>query len=307
MSESDVIYADQVEPHAVVYLVEDCDEGPRRSVWCERAERDGRPVFVGGVLAEAVTALRLPDDGRRVECLVANVVTPPPSRWKTGRWLILDTETTGLDNASIVELGAVVMEEGRVLEHRCALFNPGKPIDPRASAVHHITDAQVRGRPRIGDRDPRTGRTPAEGLDALAAKYDVQAIVGYNFISFDLPILRRELGERWQMLEDAIGLIVDPLVIVRLESVGHFWKGQGRHRLTAVADKLKLSAAEEPGMKAQAHRAAWDCVLAGRILWRLRAHIPDDAAEAHAFCQTNGAKQRAELDAYWAARNGSTR
>lgn len=299
----DVIYAHEVEPHAVVYLVEDTDDGPRRTVWCERSERDGRPVFVGGHLAEAAVALTLPDDGRRVETIVADVVTPPASDWKSGSWLIIDTETTGLAGAKIVELGAVIMREGEVIEHRCALFNPGKAIDPQATRVHGITDTHVHARPRITERSPKTGRTPAEGLDALCAEHDVKAIVGYNLLTFDLPLLRAELGEKWQEIEDAIGCIVDPLVVVRLDDVGRMWKGQGRHKLAAVADKLKLTA-PEPGMVAQAHRATWDCVLAGRILWRLRAHVPDAARDAHAFCATRGAKQQADLDAYWAARGG---
>lgn len=66
-----VIYAEQVELHAVVYLVEDTPEGPSRSTWCEVVERDGRHVFTGGDLGdELVPALELPDDGRRVETLV---------------------------------------------------------------------------------------------------------------------------------------------------------------------------------------------------------------------------------------------
>lgn len=298
-----ILRAHEVEPNSTVYLVEDAPDGQRRTVWCERVERDGRPVFVGGHLADAAAEIAVPDDGRRVETLVVDPVTPPASNWKMGSWLVIDTETTGLAGARIVELGAVIMREGEVIEHRCALFNPGKPIEPGASRVHGITDAHVAARPRITDRSPTTGRTPAEGLDALCAKHDVKAIVGYNLLAFDLPLLRAELGERWHELEAAIGCIVDPLVVVRLDDVGRFWKGQGRHKLTAVADKLRLTE-PEPGMVAQAHRATWDCVLAGRILWRLRAHVLDDARDAHAFCATRGSQQQSDLDAYWAARGG---
>lgn len=174
--------------------------------------------------------------------------------WKGGRWLVIDTETTGLHDPAIVELGAVIMQAGGVITHRCA--------------------------------------------------HEVEAIVGYNLISFDLPILRRELGADWVALEALIGLVVDPLVLVRLDSVGARWPGTGRHKLTAVASKLKLDG-PEAGFEARAHRASWDCVLAGRILWRLRAHAPDDAAEAGRFIAEQGAAQRAELDAYWARRSGS--
>ena len=299
-----ILRADEVEPHAAVYLVEDTPEGPSRTLWCERSERDGSPVFVGGYLAEATSSLRLPDDGRRVETLVAEVVTPAASDWRDAAWLVIDTETTGLHNARIIELGAVVMRGGRELEHRCALYNPGAPIDPGATAVHGITDAHVRSKPAITDRDPRTGRTPVEGLDGLCAQHDVRAIVGYNALTFDLPLLRQELGDRWVELEAAIGCNIDPLVTVRLEDVGRFWKGKGRHKLTAVADKLKLTAPEE-GLRVQAHRAAWDCVLAGRILWRLRLHLPATIAELVPWQNEKARSQRAELDAYHSQRGGA--
>lgn len=302
-----VLDASEVDVGAVVWLVEDTEDGPRRTPHCERMEVDGRPVFGGFDLGDdRVREVHIADDGRRVEWFARDPgFRSAPDSWLYGRWLVLDTETTGLDSAAdpagIVELGAVVMQEGRVLEHRAALFNPGKPIDPRAAEVHGITDAMVANRPRITAANPKTGRTPVQGLDALAAKWDCRAIVGYNLISFDMPILRRELGFGFSALEASIGCVVDPLVVVRLDSVGKFWKGQGRHKLTAVADRLGLNAAE-PHMLIQAHRASWDCVLAGRVLWHLREHLPTDSDEAHQLCAGKGAQQRRDLDAYRANR-----
>lgn len=303
MSEVDYLYAAEVELGHVVYLVEDCDDGPRRTAWCERGERGFTGQLLGDVVVEA---LRLPEDGRRVETLPHE----PPFRalpedwdeeaWLDRPWLILDTETTGLDDAKIVELGAVVMREGRVLAHRAAMYNPGKPIDPRASEVHGITDAMVRGLPRINERDPRSGRLPVQGLDALAAEYDCRAIVGYNLLTFDLPILRRELGHRFDELEAGVGPVVDALVVVRLDSVGRFWKGQGRHKLTAVAERLGLTD-PEPGMKSRAHRAAWDCVLCGRILWHLREHLPRDASAVRELMRRESSAQQASFES-WRAR-----
>lgn len=224
--------------------------------------------------------------------------------WKDAPWLILDTETTGLEDAAIVELGAVIMARGEVLEYRASLFNPGKPIEPKASEITGITDDMVAGRPRIIDVSPRTGRTPAQGLDALASRHDCRALVGYNLISFDLPILRRELGPDFDQLESSIGPTIDPLVVVRTPQVGKWWKGHGRHKLTAVAERFGLDHAE-PNMGSKAHRAAWDCVLAGRVLWHLRDELPDDEEEVRSFMAEVGARQRAELDAYWKSKEAS--
>ena len=53
-------------------------------------------------------------------------------------WLVLDTETTGLDNHDEVISVAVVSAGGEVLFH--SLVRPTVRIHPRASAVNGITD-----------------------------------------------------------------------------------------------------------------------------------------------------------------------
>lgn len=308
MSQAEVIYADQVELHAVVYLVEDTPDGPSRSPWCEVVETErGRRAFTGWELGdEVVVSLEVPDDGRRVECLVvapsfaAAPASPPIVEWKRGRWLIVDTETTGLGpGAEIVELGAVVMQEGEVVERRNVLVRPRRPIPAEASAIHGIYDRHVANALGLHDPHPVTARSAAEGLCAMAA--DAHAIVGYNNLSFDQPLLER-LIPAWP--EACAGLpLLDAMVVVRLDGVDQRPRTKGRHKLTAVADWLRLTAPVE-GMTVQAHRAAWDCVLAGRVLWHLRHHLPDDAGSAHKVVATRGASQRAELDAYWASRGG---
>ena len=300
------LQADEVAVGATVYLVQDTPDGPEPMAWCERREQGFTGLLLGDVV---VASLQWPNDGRR---LVTQRPTPaelpkpepkpaPAESWVNASWLVLDTETTGLTDAGIVELGAVVMRQGRVLTHRSALYNPGKPIEPGAAGVHGITDAMVAHRPRITDKDPRSGRLPAEGLDTLAAEYDCRALVGYNLIRFDLPILRRELGPRFVELEAGIGPTVDPLVVVRMDGVGARWSGKGRHKLTAVAARFGLDT-PEPAMKSQAHRAVWDCVLAGRVLWHLREHLPTDEAGVRSLMAVEGERQCKELDAYWAAR-----
>ncbi len=300
MSEG-ILRVDEVEVGHVVYLVEDTPDGPRRTPWCEVALVDGRPAFVGHHLDEPVAALRMPDDGRRVETLATTpgFARPKDVEWKRGVWLVVDTETTGLDQPDIVELGAVLMQEGRVLERRNVLLRPSKPIDPRASAVHGIYDRHVASAPRLHDPHPVTSRSAADGLCAMAAR--AHAVVGYNNSTFDQPLLERLIPD-WSAACAGLSLL-DALVVVRLDGVDRRPRSKGRHKLTAVADWLRLTE-PEPGMKVQAHRAAWDCVLAGRVLWHLREHVPDDATAAHAMCAREGARQKKELDDYWASRGG---
>lgn len=58
------------------------------------------------------------------------------------RPIYYDTETTGVrsDKDRIIEIAAYDPVENRSFVH---LINPGMPIPPEASAVHHITDAMV--------------------------------------------------------------------------------------------------------------------------------------------------------------------
>jgi DNA polymerase III epsilon subunit-like protein len=69
-----------------------------------------------------------------------------------GDFSIVDVETTGVDPDAdaIVEI-AVLRSRGGVLQTFHSLVNPGFPIPPTASAVHHITDDDLAGAPRIED------------------------------------------------------------------------------------------------------------------------------------------------------------
>lgn len=64
-------------------------------------------------------------------------------------YAVIDTETTGLDGSvdKIVEVGAVRFRDGVEIARFETLVNPGIPIPPGASAVHHITDEDVVGKP----------------------------------------------------------------------------------------------------------------------------------------------------------------
>ncbi|MGK7892945.1 MAG: 3'-5' exonuclease [Xenococcus sp. (in: cyanobacteria)] len=57
------------------------------------------------------------------------------------QWLILDTETTGLHNAEMVQLGLIDLEGKIVID---TLIKPTISIPPDASAIHGITDETVK-------------------------------------------------------------------------------------------------------------------------------------------------------------------
>lgn len=67
---------------------------------------------------------------------------------------VIDIETTGLDpdKDAIVEIATITLTaDGGYSDPWEVIVDPGVPIPPRASAVHHITDADVRGAPKLAD------------------------------------------------------------------------------------------------------------------------------------------------------------
>ena len=68
-------------------------------------------------------------------------------------FLIIDTETTGLDPARdrVVEIGYAVTSLTETLQSGSCLVNPCVPIPPSASAIHHLLDEDVKDAPILDE------------------------------------------------------------------------------------------------------------------------------------------------------------
>ena len=68
--------------------------------------------------------------------------------------VILDTETTGLHpwlGHRIVEIGAIRLENGQVVDTFNQVLDPGRKMDPAATAVNGIQDSDLIGHPFFAD------------------------------------------------------------------------------------------------------------------------------------------------------------
>ncbi|HEC42174.1 MAG TPA: 3'-5' exonuclease [Bacteroides sp.] len=97
--------------------------------------------------------------------------------------VFFDLETTGINVASdrIVEISWLkIMPSGEESSYT-QLVNPTIPIDPKAIAIHGITDEDVKDKPTFKD----IGRSLAKDLEGCD-------LAGYNSNRFDIPLLAEE-------------------------------------------------------------------------------------------------------------------
>ena len=97
----------------------------------------------------------------------------------------IDIETTGLHPQSdrIVELSILKIHPNRRKEHYYQRFNPCIPIPPSVTAIHNITNIDVKISP-----------TFKQCASAILIFLDNCDISGFGITNFDLPLLETELA-----------------------------------------------------------------------------------------------------------------
>ncbi len=167
------------------------------------------------------------------------------------RFVAFDLETTGLSSQHdrIIEIGAVIMRGGEVLEKFQTFVDPLRPLPQRVSDLTGITDDMLHGAPPIEDVLPQflafCGDLP---LCAHNADFDV------GFVSAAC----RRLGLEYRPT------YVDTLVLAQ-----NLLPNLGKHKLNLVADALSL-----PDF--QHHRASDDAITCGSILMRFFSMLEEE-------------------------------
>src|SRR6267154_2104619 len=119
------------------------------------------------------------------------------------RYVTFDLETTDkdVDVCEVVEVGAVRVVGGEIVDRFHTLVKPYRPITPGATKVHGYTDAAVREAPSF-----------AEVWPAFRAFMGDDVLIAHNGQHFDIPVLRRLAAGR-----DGVDSLVfyDTLPLVR--------------------------------------------------------------------------------------------
>ncbi|WP_241164127.1 3'-5' exonuclease [Serratia marcescens] len=156
--------------------------------------------------------------------------------------LVLDTETTGLDDkAEIIEI-AVIDATGKVLLN--TLVKPSKPIPAEATAIHGITDEMVKDAPTWPEVSPQ-----------LCSLISGKTIAIYN-AEYDLRLLE-QTDRIWKVTPK---ISVTPQIVCAMHEYAEFY-GQKSDRGGYKWQKL-TAAAEQQGViiEGTPHRALSDCL-----------------------------------------------
>ena len=168
--------------------------------------------------------------------------------------IVLDFETTGLNTATdrIIEIGAVKLVGGQVVDSYGELIDPGMLLPPRITEITHITDQMLRGQPTI-----------AQAMPKLLAFMGGCPIAAHN-AKFDCAILDSEL-KRLGMTYDVPHL--DTLTLAR-----KLYPSLKSHRLGNVCKHLGVSLKD-------AHRAVNDAAATAQCLARMIEEAKKKGAE----------------------------
>lgn len=97
--------------------------------------------------------------------------------------IFFDLETTGVNihTDRIVEISCVKVKPDGTHTEYVQRINPGRAIPPAATAIHHISDEDVKDKPKFADIAP-----------GLLRAFEDCDIAGFNSNKFDVPLLMKE-------------------------------------------------------------------------------------------------------------------
>jgi DNA polymerase III epsilon subunit-like protein len=166
------------------------------------------------------------------------------------RYAVIDTETTGIGtgvNGRVVQIGMVIYENGRAVDHLNTFVDP-RPnghgriiIPPAAYRVNHIGYHQVKNAPTAKEIKPKV-------LDKLRG---VKHIIGHN-VSFDIRMLKANGIDVMRGRE-------------KIDTLSLGCEKHGRCKLEILAKKVKVKTSNK-----KMHSAYDDCLVCGQIFHKFK-------------------------------------
>lgn len=178
----------------------------------------------------------------------AYFISSPKSLAEIEEYVVLDTETTGLNQwkDKIIEISLVKYSHGEKVDEFSSFVNPMMPIPKQASSVNHITDSDVISAPSF-----------SEIWTEIQRFFDGKVVIGHN-VNFDLDMIESN------MPSNAKALQVQYIDTISLSKKA--FPGRSSYRLESLAKDFEISDSQD-------HRAAADVDLTVRLFEKCRSEI----------------------------------
>ena len=199
----------------------------------------------------------------------------------TDDYVVFDLETTGISaaNDEVIEISALKVRAGKVVDEFSTLVNPQRPIPYSASRVNGITDDMVQSAPLF-----------AEALAKFIEFIGADVLVGHNIHTFDMKFIWRDAEYFYKKVPT--NDYIDTLRVAKrcLPQMSY-------HRLTDLAEFYHISAEG-------AHRALNDCYMNQAVFERLKAEKPPVKAEQSVekecpLCGSEMKKRKGRFGEFW--------
>ena len=203
-----------------------------------------------------------------------DIVERADTRPYDGPIVVLDFESTGLNTATarIIEIGAVKLDRGTMVDRMEELVDPGEPLPAKITEVTNITDAMLSGRP-----------TAAELLPKLMDFIGDLPIAAHNS-AFDGALLRAELRR--------LGRDYDNPVLDTLTYARKLFPDMKSFKLKALCKHLGVSLKN-------AHRAVHDAAATAGCLARMFERTAERDAEIHTLRDLNTRLKGGAIGSSW--------
>ncbi len=173
-------------------------------------------------------------------------------------YVVFDFETTGFNAGgedSIIEIGAVKMQGGEILETYDELIDPGRPLPPKITEITNITDEMLKGK----DNEENA-------IKRFIAWFKDYPMVAHN-AKFDCSFL--EMAYQKYNLGTFENPVLDTLELSRTMDTSY-----GRHSLSALVKRYNVEFDEDAH-----HRADYDAKGTALVLFKMLKKLNDNNYE----------------------------
>ena len=183
------------------------------------------------------------------------VINPIEEKLEDATFVVFDLETTGFNAGgadSIIEIGAVKIKNGEILDTFDELIDPGKPLSAKITEITHITDDMLKGK-----------MNEEVGVKKFKEWYGDLPLVAHN-AKFDTSFIR--MAYQKYNLGEFNNCVLDTLELSRALD-----KGEARHSLSAITKRYNVVFDEDAH-----HRANYDAEGTALVLAKMIKKLVDN-------------------------------